>query len=194
MLEIATIIGREIEFDTIQDWVAEIEIAIESSAAVELDARALLFIEELLLHNGGQRRCGWAIQAGIGYELIDPFGAAGTVIVKGSADAALAPGPSDQLVLHIGVTGPFDILDEHTMNASVSYEREINEDSTLLLDYVQQRAKPSGDVESINHAATASIGFDVSGVDITLGASLSKSAGDPGWSLDISIGAAMELL
>ncbi|MBN1859379.1 hypothetical protein JW848_09265 [Candidatus Bipolaricaulota bacterium] len=194
LLEIATIIGREIEFDTIKDWVSEIELVIETAAAVELDARALLFIEELLLHEGDQRRCGWAVQAGIGYELIDPFGAAGTVIVKGSADAALAPGPSDQLMLHVGVTGPFDILDEHTMNASARYQRNINEDSTLLLNYVLQRAKPAGGTESTNHAATASIGFDVSGVDITLGASLSKSAGDPGWSLDISVGAAMELL
>jgi len=194
LLEIASIIGREIEFDTVKDWVAEVEIAIESPAAVELDARALLFIEELMLHQGDQRRCGWAIQVGIGYELIDPFGTAGTIIVKGAADAALAPGPNDQLMLHAGITGPGNILDEHTMNASAGYELQINEESTLLLDYVMQRAKPAGDVASTNQAATASIGFDVSGVDITLGLSISKDAGDPGWSLDVSIGAVMELL
>ncbi len=194
LLEIAAIIGRRIEFDTIKDWVAEIELVIEAAAAVELDARALLFIEELILLEGDQRRCGWAVQAGIGYELLDPFGEAGTIVVKGSADAALAPGSGDQLMLHAGVTGPFDILDEHTMSISAGYEREIGNGESLLIDYLLQRAKPAGDVASTNHVASASIGFDVSGADITLGASLSKDAGDPGWSLDISIGASLELL
>lgn len=194
LLDVAEIIGRGVEFDTVKDWVAEIELVIEASAAVELDARALLFIEELLLMDGDQRRCGWAVQLGLGYELMDPFGAAGTVVVKGSADAALAPGPNDQLRLHAGISGPFDLLDEHTMSCSVGYEREISEEQTLVIDYLLQRAKPAGDVARTSHVASASIGFDVSGVDITLGASLSKDAGDPGWSLDISIGAVLELL
>ena len=97
-------------------------------------------------------------------------------------------------MLHAGVTGPFDILDEHTMSISAGYEREIGNGESLLIDYLLQRAKPAGDVASTNHVASASIGFDVSGADITLGASLSKDAGDPGWSLDISIGASLELL
>ena len=194
LLSIAGAIGRRIEYETLKDLVADIEALIEGVAGVELDARALLTIEEVILAVGDERRCGWAIQGGIGYELIDPYGGAQNVVVGGSADAAFAFGPNDQLMLHVSYSGPFDIMNENTLNATLSYEYALTEESTLIADYVLQRVKPAGLAATASHSAGIAIGFDISGIDILVQASFTRTTGDPGWSTDISLTAALDLL
>ena len=194
LLAIAGIIGREIEYDTVKELVADIEPLIEADAAIELDARALLTIEEIVLMVGDDSQCGWALQLGIGYELVDPFGNPQNVIVAGSADAAFAFGPDDQMMFHASYSGPFDIMNENTLTATLSYEYALTEDSTVIADYVLQRVKPAGVVASTNHAAGLAVGFDVAGADILLQLSITQTPGDPGWSFDLSVSAAMDLL
>jgi hypothetical protein len=194
LLAIAGAIGRRIEYETLKELVADIEALIEGVTAVDLDARALLTIEEIILAIGDERRCGWAIQAGIGYELIDPFGGAQNVTVGGSADAAFAFGPDDQLVFHASYSGPFDIVSENTLSASASYEYALTEESTLIADYALQRVKPNGLAATASHSAGIAIGFDIAGIDILIQTSFTWDTGDPGWSTDISLSAAMDLL
>jgi len=194
LLGIAGAIGRRIEYETLKELVADIESLIEAVTAVDLDARALLTIEEILLAAGDERRCGWAIQAGIGYELIDPFGGAQNITIGGSADAAFAFGPSDQLVFHASYFGPFDIMNENTLSASASYEVGLTEESTLIVDYVLQRVKPDGLSATTSHSAGVSVGFDIAGIDLLIQASFTRDTGEPGWSTDISLSAAMDLL
>jgi len=194
LMAIAGIIGREVEYDSVKDLVAQIETIVEADAALQLDARALLTIEEIVLMVGDDSQCGWALQLGIGYELVDPFGNPQNVVVAGSADAAFAFGPSDQMMFHASYSGPFDIMNENTLTATLSYEYELTQDSTLLADYALQRVKPDGAVASTNHAAGLAIGFDLGGADILLQISLARGAGDPGWSFDLSVSAAMDLL
>ncbi len=194
LLGIAGAIGRQVEYEELKDLVADIESLIEGVTAVELDARALLTIEEVILAVGDDRRCGWALQAGIGYELIDPYGGAQNIVVGGSADAAFAFGPSDQLLFHASYAGPFDIMNENTLNATLSYEYALTEESTLIADYTLQRVKPAGLVATSSHSAGLSIGFDIAGIDVLVQASFTRETGDPAWSTDVSITAAMDLL
>ncbi|MCK5827913.1 hypothetical protein KAH43_05240 [Candidatus Bipolaricaulota bacterium] len=194
LLAIAGIIGREIEYDTVKELVADIEPLIEADAAVELDARALLTVEEIVLTVGDDSQCGWALQLGIGYELVDPFGNPQNIVVAGSADAAFAFGPDDQMMFHASYSGPFDLMDENTLTSTLSYEYALTEDSTVIADYVLQRVKPSGVVASTSHAAGLAVGFDLGGADILLQISLTRGDGDPGWSFDLSVSAAMDLL
>ena len=194
LMAIAGIIGREIEYDTIKALVGDIEPLIEADVAVELDARATLTIEEVVQMMGDDRRCGWALQLGIGYELVDPFGNPQNVVVAGSADAAFTFGPDDQMMFHASYSGPFDIMNENTLSASLSYEYALTEDSTLIADYALQRVKPLDLVANTSHAAGLAIGFDLGGADILLQISFTRKAADPGWSLDISVSAAMDLL
>jgi len=196
LLAIAGSIGREAEVEELQDLVSEIEALIEGVAGVELDARALLSIEEIILMTGDERRCGWALQVGVGYEILDPYAGAQNVVVGASADAAFAMGPSDQLAFHASYSGPFDLMTENTLNASLGYEYELSEDSTLFADYAMQRVNPADPSLAVNvsHAAGIAIGFDVAGVDILLEVALTHETGDLGWSFDVSVSAAMDLL
>ncbi len=193
LLAIAGAIGRRVEYESLKELVADIEALIEGVTGVELDARALLTIEEVVLATGDERRCGWAIQGGIGYELIDPYGGAQNVVVGGSADAAFAFGPSDQLLFHASYSGPFDIMNENTLNATLSYEYALTDESTLIADYVLQRVKPAGLPATASHSAGVAIGLDIAGIDILVQASFTRDTGDPGWSTDISLTAAMDL-
>jgi hypothetical protein len=194
LMSIGSVIGRAIEYETVKALVADLEFLIEADAGVTLDARALLTVEEVILMAGIDRRCGWALQLGIGYELLDPFGNPQNVVVSGSADAAFAFGPDDQLMLRATYSGPFDIMNENTLVASLSYEYALTEDSTLNANYLLQRVKPAGLTANVNHAAGLSIGFSVGAADVLLQLSLTRGAGDPGWSTDLSVSAAMDLL
>jgi len=194
LMNIASVIGREIEYDELKNLVADIEALIEAESHAELDARALLTIEEVILAIGDSRKCGWAIQGGVGYELVDPFGGARTIVVSISGDAAYANGPRDQLLFHASFTGPFDIFNENTLTALATYEYALSETSTFYADHTLQRVQPLGLASSTSHSAGLSLGFDVGGADVTLQVSLTREAADPGWSIDISLAAAMDLL
>lgn len=194
LMAIATEIGKEAEYATIKDLVGKIETLIEGVSGISLDAHALLTIEEIVLMAGDDRKCGWAVQAGIGYELIDPFGGARDIVIACSGDAAFASTPKDQLVVHASFSGPFDIVNENTMTASVTYEYEMSQDTLLTADYALQRAKQAGAAASISHAASIGLGFNIGGADVGLQISLTKDAADPAWSIGVSINAAMQLL
>ncbi|MFC2079414.1 hypothetical protein ACFLSZ_05505 [Candidatus Bipolaricaulota bacterium] len=194
LMAIAGIIGREIEYDTIKALVADIETLVEADAGLELDARATLTIEEVVQMLGDDRQCGWALQIGVGYELVDPFGNPQNIVVAGSADAAFGFGVDDQLMFHASLSGPFDIMNENTLTATASYEYALTEDSTLIANYALQRVTPAGLVANTSHSAGLAIGFDLGGADILLQVSLTRGAADPGWSFDITVAAAMDLL
>ena len=61
LLAVAGAIGRRIEYELLKELVADIESLIEAVSGVDLDARALLTIEEIILATGDERRCGWAL-------------------------------------------------------------------------------------------------------------------------------------
>jgi len=194
LMGIASVIGRRTEYETTSQMVADIESLIEAVALVELDAVALLRIEEIILATQPKRKCGWAVQGGIGYELIDPYGGAQNFVIVASADAAFATSPGDQFLMHASFSGPVEFMEENTLSASLSYEYELSETSTLIANYYVQRVKPLGLPANANHAASLEVGFDVGNVDIGLQVTLTLEPGDPGWSIDISLSAAMDLL
>jgi hypothetical protein len=194
LMGIATVIGRRTEYETTSEMVADIESLIEAVAHVELDATALLKIEEIILAGEPKRKCGWAVQAGIGYELIDPFGGAQNFVLAASADAAFVTSPEDQFLLHASFSGPVEFMEENTLSATISYQYELSETSTLYADYYYQRVKPLGLPANASQAASLQFGFDIEGVDLGLQVTVTREPGDPGWSIDVSISAAMDLL
>ena len=194
LMGMAGVIGRKAEYEDVKEMVADIESLIEAVALVELDALALLSIEEIIDSTEPKRKCGWAIQAGVGYELIDPYGGAQNFVIAASADAAFATSPVDQFLFHASFSGPVEFTEENTLSTTLSYEYELSDTSSLIADYAFQRVKPLGLDANVSHAASLELGFDVNGVDMGLQITLTREPGDPGWSIDVSISAAMDLL
>ena len=85
-------------------------------------------------------------------------------------------------------------MDENTLSSTLSYEYALSAGSTLMADYALQRVKPSGLTAKTSHSAGLAVAFDLGATDISLQLSLTRDAGDPGWSFDFSVSAAINLL
>jgi hypothetical protein len=194
VLAVAGMIGRAGEYPSPRELVADIEAIVEFDAGVQLDARALLTIEDLVLSTGMERRCGWTVQAGVGYELLDPYGGAQSAVFASSADTAFASSPSDQFLFHVSFSGPFDLLDENSLVGSASYVVDLGKGQAVTTGYKLSRIKPSGVPATTTHQASLGLVFSLSRGSLGLQASVSHRTGEPGWSIDVSMSAALELL
>jgi hypothetical protein len=194
ILAAAQIIGRAGEYPSVADVVAAIEAVVEFGAGVRLDARALLEIEDIVRATGKERRCGWAVQAGVGYEFLDPYGGTQDAVYAGSVDAALAGGPDDQLLVHASYSGPLTRLDESTLVASASYVLDFTPGASLSAGYTLARVKPAESPAIATHQASLGLTFDVSFGSLGLQVAVARASGSPGWSIDVSMSAALRLL
>lgn len=194
LMAIAEEIGKKVEYATIKDLVAAIEPIIEGEAGVTLDARALLTVEDDILATSDNASCGWVVQAGIGYELIDPYGGARDILVTVSGDASLAPLPGTQLTVHAGFFGPFDITAENTLRVNTTCDYALKEDVDLIVNYQLQRVQPRGAASDMSQSATASVAFNVGGAAVSLQVGFSKGVGATDWSKDLTISAGMDLI
>jgi hypothetical protein len=193
LMAVATEIGKRVEYSTIKDLVAAVEPIIEQDAGVTLNARALLTVEDDILATGDSVHCGWSVQAGVGYEVMDPYGGKRDPIFTISGDAALAPMPDSQLSLHAGMYGPFDIMNENTLTMNASYKYAIKSDVDLNLAYQYRRVLPEGQTAKDSQSASAILKFDLGGADVSVQLGLSKEVEATAWSKDITIVAGMSL-
>ena len=192
--EIAQTIGGMDVTGNITDAVAAIEASIETAVGVQLDARSLLMIEEIATGSELQRFCGFTAQVGMGYELLDPYGGTPGFVVALSTDMAYAPDPSGQLEGHLSFSGPFDLANENTLTGSFSYEAVISRSSAVEAMYALHRIKSAGLAPILTHSVTCDLLFGFVGVDVLLGVAAARTTGDLGWSIGLSVSAALDLL
>ncbi|MCX6094526.1 MAG: hypothetical protein NTY63_06900 [Candidatus Bipolaricaulota bacterium] len=191
LLEIAQMIGSG-EYATADEKVAAVVNRIQAASGVTLNPRQVLKVEDLVLATGDVRYCGWAVQAGVGYQLVDPYNNPRTFLVTASADAAFAPNPDAQVLFHAGLSGPLNILDQNTLRLRASYSYVLSEITSLRASYTVLRVQPLGDPASTSQTAALLLGFDIgSSTNLGLQASLSKPADATAWSLDASVSAAV---
>ncbi len=193
LMKIAEAIGRRAEYSSVKDLAAAVVTIIQTAGSVTIAPRQVLMIEDVIATTGDERNCGWAVQAGLGYELVDPYGGANDILLAASADAALAPDPASQLELRVSFSGPFDILNENTFTARASCDRDLSETSSLHATYMCQRVQPLGLDASTTHAFTLLVTFVVGNADVGVQASLSKSPAAPAWTVDVSVSASLDL-
>jgi hypothetical protein len=201
LLDVAHEIGRWAEYaegkDALQaakDLAAAVVVLIEGAAGASVDPRAVLAIEDEILSTAAQRYCGWALQAGFGYELVDPYGGQQDLVVTVSADAAHAPAPDAQILLRAVATGPFDIVNEHTLSATASYEQALSATSSLQAGLALQRVQPR-DLDSADSvSAHVQLAFTLGQANLGVGLSVSRAPWQTGWSVDFNLSASMKIL
>ncbi|HEU67683.1 MAG TPA: hypothetical protein ENN53_00380 [Candidatus Acetothermia bacterium] len=194
LLAVAAEIGRAIEYAETEDLVAAVVGLIENAAGTSLDPRTVLAVEDEVLATGAERYCGWAIQAGLGYELADPYGGPQDVVVTVSTDAAYAPGPDAQLLLRAVAEGPFDLVNQHTLTANLSYEQGLSATSSLQGSVAYRRVKPL-DLDPVDSVSmTVQVAFSLGRATVGVSLGLSRAPGAAEWTKDLSISFAMKLL
>ncbi len=190
LMSVAKVIGSK-EYASINDQVADAVSQIQSDSGVTLSPRQVLMVEDLILATDDSRYCGWSVQAGVGYQLIDPYNQSQGFLVTASADAAFVPNPDGQFLFHAGLSGPINFMNQNTIKVRGSYDYILSETSSLRATYTLLRVQPLGQVASTSQAVGALLGFTIGHADMGLQASLSKSAAASDWSLDLSISAAI---
>ncbi len=190
LMAVAEVIGSK-EYASINDQVADAVNQIQTASGVMLSPRQVLSIEDMILATGDARYCGWSVQAGAGYQLIDPYNQSQGFLVTASADAAFVPNPDGQLLFHAGLSGPVNFMDQNTIKVRGSYDYILSETSSLQATYTCLRVQPLGQVASVSQTVSALLGFTLGHADMGLQASLSRSASASAWALDVSISAAL---
>ena len=194
VMAVAKEIGKKVEYKSTKDLVAAIQTLIEKASGATLDARAILTIEDDVLATNDQASCGWAIQAGLGYQLIDPTGGSHDVLVTISGDAAFAPQPGSQFTLHASVYGPVTLTQANTLTVNATYDYALNSDVDIILNYQLQRVQPQSGPATDSQSFTVSTAFNVRGANVSLQVGFTKGATATDWSKDITISVGMNLL
>ncbi len=184
---IATAIGSY--FATTEEQVADVVKQIQVASNVTLTPRQVLAVEDLVLATGDARYCGWAVQAGVGYQLLDPYNQPQGFLLTAAADAAFVPNPDGQLLFHAGLSGPLNILNQNTLTARASYDYAMSETNSLRATYTLLRVQPLGLPAGVSQTAALLLAFGVGRADMGLQVSLAKAANASAWALDISVSA-----
>ncbi len=191
LMEIATEVGRQIEYESTTDLVTMIETIIENDTGIFLDARALLLIEETLGSTDINRYCGWTVQGGLGMGL-SSISEPSPVLLAFTADLAQAEGYRVQWGAHMGLSGPYELASEYDLSASASYEYILQENALLegSISYQQSKARNAQPVW--NAGGTVELAFEIGTVDIVIQFELSR--GVDGWARDLTLSASVDLL
>ncbi|MCX7750300.1 MAG: hypothetical protein N2320_01845 [Candidatus Bipolaricaulota bacterium] len=177
-----------------KDLAAALVVLVQRATKATVDPRTVLAVEDVVLATGQERYCGWAVQGGLGYELLDPTGGSRDVVLTLSADAAFAPTPEAQLLLRAAAEGPFNIANEHTLSFTASYEQELGPTAALQGKVLFQRRKAPGEAPADSITASGQLSFTWGKAQIGIGVALAKGPTAPGWSLDLNLSLAMKVL
>jgi hypothetical protein len=91
-------------------------------------------------------------------------------------------------------TGPFDIANEHTLSATLSYEQALSATSALQGNAAFQRVKPLGSDPKDSLSVNAQLAFTLGKANLGIGLALSRAADATGWSTDLSLSVAVKVL
>ncbi|MBC7219991.1 hypothetical protein H5T55_00655 [Candidatus Bipolaricaulota bacterium] len=201
LLAVGEEIGRWEEYavgktpaDAAKDLAAAVVLRIQGATGATVDPRTVLAIEDEILATGAERYCGWALQAGLGYELVDPYGNPQDVVVTVSADAAYAPAPGAQLLFRALAFGPFDIVNQHTLTVTLAYEQELSATSALQANAMFHRVNRLDLDPEDSLSASAQLAFTLGKASLGIGLALGKAADATGWSVDFSLSVSMKIL
>ncbi|MFO8034243.1 MAG: hypothetical protein R6U88_03640 [Candidatus Bipolaricaulota bacterium] len=193
LMALAEEIGKRVEYETVDELVQELVTAIEEEAGVSVDARAVLAMENTVLATGDERHCGWAVQGGLSYEVLEAGDAPGDTMLSCSASMALPPAPESQILFEAGIAGPIDIADKHTATLSGAYEYTagaLDVSAQLLLRREKEREEEPEDTASANLA----VAFPVRGASVTLELGLTKPAEATRISTEFSVSLMLRLI
>lgn len=194
LLAIAQEIGRKVEYAEAKDLVAAVVGLIEGATGTELDARSVLFVEDEILTPAVQRYCGWSLEGGVGYELMDPYGGARDIGLTASANVAYATSPGSQFLFQAHAAGPIDIMNEHELRASLSYEDILSATSFFQGSLALQRIKPKEEEPRDSLSGTLQFSFALGKANVGVRYSFTKGPADPGFSFDLSLSLSMKII
>ncbi len=193
LMDMASMIGRLDEYPGVEELVAELVTMLEEEAEANVDPRSVLYVEDIVVETGDNRYCGWAVQAGLSYTLLDPDDGPQDLKLAASASMALPPTPGSQLLFEASLTGPMNIVEHHTLDLSASYEF-VGDPLSAGVDFLlTRRQRPELDPQ-VSASATFAVSFPVRRATVGIDLQLTKPAAADQLSAEFSVSATLRLL
>lgn len=172
--EIAQVVGRQ--GVPLKDALDQVETLIEATglaAGGNLDAQALLLIQEIVTSTAEARFCGWDAQASVGLEVPDlTTPRIREAIVLGS-NYALVPDPVSQLTVEARWLSGIEIFARYSLRASISYRRRIRENLRIQGGYTFTRDREKEGAPQDRHQLGGTLGVQLApGLSLTLNGEL----------------------
>ncbi|MCX7750913.1 MAG: hypothetical protein N2320_05185 [Candidatus Bipolaricaulota bacterium] len=185
-LELAEIVGRREEVQPLAGRVAAVVARLEAYLAAQgrpsgLDPATVLLVEQLLREPRPERYCGWTVQGGFAYRLLDPQGRPGDLLFSLALDAAVAPSEDSQLLLRAKVTGPYGFSEQYTLNLDVSFDVRVERRVTFSAQYTLFLDKPRGQSPAGTQKAQFQLEIAGGWIGLSLKMEFSKAAEAPTW-------------
>lgn len=186
-------IGKQVEGEDPAERAAAVAALIEGQLGRKLDPAAVLMIEQTLAATGRERYCGWTVQAGLAYEVVDPKGGLRDFLFSLALDAAVPTEANAQLLLKARIVGPYWITEQHTLSLEASFETELRDEIRFSARYSLFQDKPRGQLPAGRQAASFHLEITLGWVGVTLQMEFSKLAETPTWKQSIVITATARL-
>ena len=194
LLQVAELIGQEREYRSVGDAVAAIAPVIQTSSGVPLSARSLLAIAEEIVRTGDERQCGWAVQAGLGYEVTRRFGETRNLLLTLSSNLARPLNLGAQLVTRFDVSGPLRLASANASSISMAYTRQLTPATLLVAEYAAQRFKKFDQPATSSETIKIQLVFELGKLDLSANLSLSRGTPLRAWSESLVVSARVDLI
>lgn len=186
---VAEIIDRHEEYPTVIELIGEIEETIEAETQVDLGSESFFWMEDIIERTDDTRMCGWAVQAGLGFGLIDTVSEPQNVLLTISGDLAWTSSPREQLVIHGGFSGPITQLDGGRVSATAEYDLALREDIEFDGRFTWQRVHSAQGDPVSRWRLSGAISYDMEGADVGIQVSFGRDSEDPRPTLELSVSA-----
>jgi len=190
-------IGSASSYESLADLLAVVQETIESTGLAGiggLDALDISEMTNLIQEEGFSRYCGWNVQAGLGYELLDPSGGERDLIVASSFNYAFTTTPRTQLLIQGSISGPPELLETNRIDVTASHDILVADFLSLQTMYGFSRETWDGDPTDIHRITADFLLTPVETAEVVLGIVLEHRPYYLEWSIDVHFAIQMELL
>ena len=194
LLQAAALIGQESEYRSVGDAVAAIAPVIEEASGVPLSARSLLSIAEEIVRTGDERQCGWAVQAGFGYEVTRRFGETRNLLLTLSSNLARPLDLGAQLVARFDISGPLRLASANASSISMAYTRQLTPATLLVAEYAAQRFKKFDQPATSSETIKIQLVFELGKLDLSANLSLTRGTPLRAWAESLVVSARVDLI
>lgn len=191
LMAIAKEIGRREEYATVDELVVRVVQLIEASgvAVGKLGADAVLYIRQIITAAGDTRLCGFSVNAGVGYKLLDPWGARDFVLF-GAAEYAIPWSVDTQF--HLRADGTFaPDFKTYQVQAVANLIYKLSPGTTLNGNLAVSRMVPTEGTPLDSQSLDATLSFTLWegwAVNVTLSARNRTGFEEPRLELTVSAG------
>ncbi len=184
-LKLAEIAGRQEQVQPLPERVASVVAVLNDHLRGRypqgLDAATVLLVEQVLAESHPERYCGWTVQGGFAYRLLDPQGRPRDLLFSLALDAAIAPERYSQLLLRTRITGPYGFTEQYTLSLDVSFNVQIQGNVTFSSQYSLFLEKPRGQAPAGTQKAQFQLEIVGGWIGLSLKMEFSKVAEAPTW-------------